>query len=53
MKFYKAHPVGTESFHAEGQMDIPMPIVAFRNFAKALENRTQLFMFYSLQFLTA
>jgi len=39
MKFYKAHPVGAELFHAGGQMDITRLIVVFRNFAKALENR--------------
>jgi len=39
MKFYKAHLVGAELFHAGGQMDITRLIVAFRNFAHALENR--------------
>jgi len=39
MKFYKTHLVEAEFFHAEGQMDITRLIVAFRNFAKALENQ--------------
>jgi hypothetical protein len=53
MKFYKAHPVGAELFHAGEQMDITSLTVAFRNFSKVLENRQQLFMLFSLQFLTA
>jgi len=28
-------PVGTEAFHADGQTDIAMLLVAFRNFANA------------------
>ena len=31
-------PVGTESFHADGQTDIAMLIAAFRNFANAPKN---------------
>jgi len=30
----KIRPVGTELFHADGQTDMAMIIVAFRNFAK-------------------
>jgi hypothetical protein len=37
--FIKIHPVGADLFHADGQTDtdITKPIVAFRNFASALE----------------
>jgi len=39
MKFYKAHPVGAELFHAGGQMDITRLIVVLRNFAHELWKR--------------
>jgi hypothetical protein len=41
-KFMKICPVGAELFHAEGRMDgrtdVPILIVAFRNFANAPNN---------------
>jgi len=35
---YQFCPVGAESFHKDGQTGMTKPIVAFRNFANALNN---------------
>jgi len=36
----KIRPVGAEFFHADERTDLPMLIVAFRNFANAPKNAT-------------
>jgi hypothetical protein len=36
--FMKIRPIRAELFHVDGQTDMTKPIVAFRNFAKVLEN---------------
>jgi len=35
---YQFCPVGAELFHVDGQTDLTKPIIAFRNFANALNN---------------
>ena len=35
----KIHPVGADSFYADGRTDMKKLIVAFRNFAKAPESK--------------
>ena len=40
--FMKIHPVGAESFHADGRTDTTKLTVAFRNFANAPKNSHQI-----------
>ena len=50
--FMKILPMRTELFHAVGQTDVSKPIVAFRNFAKALNADSHVLCEFEMFFFT-